>query len=119
MMRFCRLLLGLYPASFRREYRHELESSFARRTQVGSAASRAASALTDVVPNALAAHGEILRRDLGYALRSMRRAPAFAITLILVVALGVGANTAAFSLADFVFLRPLPFRDPARLVQLW
>jgi putative ABC transport system permease protein len=38
---------------------------------------------------------------------------------IIVVAAGVGANTAAFSLADFVFLRPLPFRDPDKLVRLW
>lgn len=118
-MRFYRLLLRLYPASFRREYQHELEASFAQRTQGASPVSRIATAVTDVVPNALAAHAEILRRDLGYALRAMRRAPGFAVTVALVVALGVGANAAAFSLADFVFLRPLPFKDPGRLVQLW
>ena len=44
--------------------------------------------------------------------------PDLRITAILVIALGIGANTAAFSVADFVLLRPLPFPDPAALVRL-
>jgi predicted permease len=64
-------------------------------------------------------HLDILRQDLRFAARSLRRTPGFAITAVLVVALGVGANTAVFSLADFVFMRPLPFREPAQLVKLW
>ena len=56
--------------------------------------------------------------DLRYALRALRRAPGFALTAVLVTALGVGATTAAFSVADFVLLRPLPFPDPDRLVRL-
>ena len=69
--------------------------------------------------NALAVHGDLLRQDLRYALRSLRRARGFTITAVLVVVLGVGANTAAFSVADHVLLRPLPFPHPDRLVKLW
>ena len=64
-------------------------------------------------------HWELLRQDLRYAVRTLGRVPGFAITAILVIALGVGANTAAFSVADHVLLRPLPFPHPERLVKLW
>ena len=59
------------------------------------------------------------RQDLRYTARTLGRARGFALTAILVVALGVGANTAAFSLTDFVLFRPLPFPDADRLVTLW
>ncbi|MGH9525300.1 MAG: ABC transporter permease, partial [Terriglobales bacterium] len=57
-----------------------------------------------------------LARDLGYALRQMRRAPGFAIAAIVILALGIGANTAIFSVIDAVMLKPLPLRDPGQLV---
>src|SRR6476659_10083310 len=60
----------------------------------------------------------MLLQDLRYTLRALGRAPAFAVTAVLVTALGVGATTAAFSVADFVLLRPLAFPDPERLVRL-
>src|SRR5258706_3450613 len=69
--------------------------------------------------NALAVHWDILRQDLRYTARTLSRTRGFAATAILIVALGVGANTAAFSLTDFVFLRPLPFPAGDRLVTLW
>jgi predicted permease len=122
-MRFYRALLRLYPSGFRAEYRHELCATFAERTAGYSGPLAplwmALAALGDVVPNAVAAHADILRQDLRHATRSLARTPGFAFTAMLVVALGVGANTAAFSLADFVLLRPLPFREPDRLVKLW
>ena len=67
---------------------------------------------------ALAAHLDMLIQDLRYTARTLNRARGFALTAILVTALGVGANTAAFSAADFVLLRPLPFADPDSLVRL-
>ena len=122
-MRFYRLLLHLYPRGFLADYRHELCAVFADRMREhrGPLAplAIALAAIADVVPNAAAAHAGMLRQDLRYALRSLGRAPGFAVTAILLVALGVGANTAAFSLADFVFVRPLPYRDADRLVKVW
>ncbi|MFN2399727.1 MAG: ABC transporter permease [Gemmatimonadaceae bacterium] len=123
MLTFYRALLRLYPASFRLEYEGELCSAFEARMRERSSPvapiPNALATVADVVPNAVAAHLEILFLDLRFASRSLRRTPGFAITTILVIALGVGANTAAFSLADFVFLRPLPLREPDRLVKLW
>jgi putative ABC transport system permease protein len=63
-----------------------------------------------------AAHWDILKQDLRYTARTLTRARGFAATAILVTAIGVGANTAAVSVADFVLLRPLPFRAADTLV---
>ncbi len=116
--RFYRSLLRLYPASFRAEYGDEMVRAYeASSRQLGSIAA-AWAAVRDVVPNALSAHGTMLTQDLRYALRMMRRSRLFVATVVLVTALGVGANTATFSVADLVLLRPLPFRDPASLVRL-
>jgi predicted permease len=65
-----------------------------------------------------AAHWDILKQDLRYTVRTLTRARGFAATAILVTAIGVGANTAAISVADFVLLRPLPFPDADRLLQV-
>ena len=123
MMRFYRALLFLYPTSFRAEYGDELSNAFAMRragnTGLLGVIAGAFSAVADVVPNAIAAHWDVLRQDLRYTLRGLRQSPGFALTAILVVALGVGANTAAFSVADFVLFRPLPFPQPDRLLMLW
>ena len=54
--------------------------------------------------------------DVCYALRALRRSSAFALASILTLALGIGANTALFSVIDAVLLRPLPFKDPAKLM---
>src|SRR5919107_3417906 len=65
-----------------------------------------------------AAHWDILKQDLRYTARTLSRARGFAATVILVTAIGVGANTAAVSVADFVLLRPLPFPAADALVHV-
>jgi predicted permease len=116
--RLYRWLLRLYPESFRAEYGHELTSTFEESTHGRSRATAAWAAVGDVVPNAVLAHGRILLQDLRYALRTLNRARGFALTVVLVTAIGVGANTATFSVADFVLLRPLPFPEPNALTRL-
>jgi macrolide transport system ATP-binding/permease protein len=61
---------------------------------------------------------EELFADLRYALRAFRRSPAFTLTAVLSLALGIGANTAIFSAMDTVLWKPLPVADPQRLVRL-
>jgi putative ABC transport system permease protein len=121
-MRFYRLLLRLYPSSFRQDYGEEISDVFAERSHRMSGPLAwlriALAGMADIVPNAIATHRELLVQDLRYAVRSLLRAPGFTATAILVAMLGVGANTAAFSLADFVLMRPLPFAQPERLIKM-
>ncbi len=60
-----------------------------------------------------------MRDDLLYGLRAMARNPAVTAVALLTLALGIGANTAMFSVINAVLLRPLPFRDPGRLMWIW
>jgi putative ABC transport system permease protein len=117
------LLLLLYPSSFRAEYGEEMWRDFARNRQQASGFFALAmlwmASIGDAMRNGLAAHCDLLRQDVRYANRTIRRAPGFAATVVLVAALGIGATTAVFTVADHVLVRPLPYLHSERLVRLW
>jgi predicted permease len=62
---------------------------------------------------------DALIRDARYGLRTLAKAPGFSLAAIVILALGIGANTAIFSVVNAVILRPLPFADSSRIMRLW
>ena len=146
--RLYRALLHLYPTPFRRAFGQELVEAFRDQRRDARSRGRSAWAfwadvLGDLATQALAERGASLWRaarrirgindedsvmasvpqalrplELRLALRRLARAPSFTITTVLVLAIGIGATTAVFSVVNGVLLRPLPYRAPDRLVAL-
>jgi len=118
-----RALLRLYPASFREEYGREMRAIFARRWRLASHPINRmlllVDACADVLRNAPAAHVDIVGHDLSTAWQTIRRARALSVTVVVVTAIGIGATTAAFAVADHVLIRPLPYHESHRLVRIY
>ena len=122
-MRAWQLLLRLYPRPFRNEYGAEMTAIVARRRRDARTPAAVAAfwiaVIAQTARDAGCVHLDQLRLDLRDATRALVRARGYAITTILVTALGVGATTAVFSVADHVLVRPLPYPEPDRLVRVW
>jgi predicted permease len=117
-----RALLALYPGEFRDEYGREVAMVFADRYQDATGIRQRVAvwmeALAGVLKEAPKEHVHMLIQDLRYALRMARRSPAFSVTAIVTLALGIGANTAIFQLIDEVGLRRLPVERPGELAEV-
>lgn len=129
-----RLLLLLYPRRFRHRHGAELRRIYVERARRRPLRALLAAVL-ETLRDAPGAHLDQRRRrrhafasreailptslELRQTVRSLIRRPAFSLVVILVLALGIGANTAIFSLVRGVMLSPLPFPEPDRLVRIW
>jgi len=120
--RVFRALLALYPGEFRDEYGREMALVFADRHRAASTTLERllvwVDALRGLVTQAPKEHAQMLLQDLRYAVRSLRKDKTFALTVLVTLALGIGANTAIFQLIEAVGLRSLPVAAPARRYRL-
>ena len=121
--RVFRLLLRLFPSEFRGDFGDEMSAVFRDERADAAAAGRLGIArlwwrtLGGSLKTAPREHLAVLVRDAAYGLRLMRKYPLATAAAILTIALGVGANTAMFTVVNAVLLQ-LPFEDPGRLVSV-
>jgi predicted permease len=120
--RLFQALLALYPGEFRDEYGREVAMVFADRYRRAASARQRAHVWLDgllgVLREAPKEHLRMIAHDLRFAARTARRSPGFSATVVLTLALGIGANTAVFQLINAVRLQSLPIRDAAELVEV-
>ena len=111
--------LAFHLAMREADYRHggvpQADARYAARRRFGNVAS-----LKEQCRDMWTFHPlETLSQDVRYALRTLRKSPGFTVVAVLALAIGIGGNTAIFSLIDAVRSRALPYKDPDALVQLW
>src|SRR5258705_11237185 len=123
--RLFRLVLRLYPSEFCERFGRDMQAAYrearmeaAMRGRRGLAAFWAGVA-GDALVRAPGEHMRMILHDLRYAARALRGSPMFTLVAIATLALGIGANTAIFSVVHAVALQALPNQDSERLVRLW
>ena len=103
----------------RRAGRSDEDALALARAQLRNAPARVPAAMIDARTSGVAGGLAAFARDARHAVRMLLARPAFAAVAVLTLALGIGANTAIFSVVRTLLLEPLPFREPGRLVMLW
>ena len=122
--RIFRSLLRLFPFDFRADYGRDMEHTFADQRRDAERAGTPGilrlwwETLAGIFTTAPREHWEMFRQDAGFAVRMMRKNPGFTLVVVLTLALGIGANTAIFSMINGVILRPLPYADGGQLLRL-
>ncbi len=118
-------LLRLFPSEFRGDFGDELRADFEDQEAAARTASRRSVAglwlrtIWDFVRRGPREHLDVLVRDARYGLRMLRRRPALAISAFVTLAVGIGLNTAAFSVVNGVLIRRLPYPSAERLVRIF
>jgi predicted permease len=115
-------LLQLFPKRFRNDFAADMLTTFEDRWREQGGVKLAARTVVDLATSAAIEHGKgdnavrILWQDMRFAIRGFLKAPGFAVVAVITLALGIGVNTAMFSVANAVLWKSLPYPDPARIV---